>query len=273
MRSLLSAALYTLHLGQVSSRGLCPRVWKRFAGGDVSPNGNDVPEGSGWDFNNFAAIAPGVAGAVSGSSGDIAYYTDTVTAAGSVVPHVTARNVASVLASTQDNAETWIGSNGCQVIQDGSLLAFEARIRIPTLDNATAFVGLATPGSVATNFVVDSTEALKDADILGFHYRGTDSGSLKFAYRKLGGSVVYIDLNLTPVANAWYRVGFVLDPAEQSGQRLSIFVDNILVGEISAADVGGSAFPSAAPMGLIAGLKNNSASARTLDLGFIYTSQ
>lgn len=275
MNSLLAPALYAGHSGQVSADGESPRIWGKVLGGSPSPDGSVRRKKYGNDFDQFGTIAPGVSGAVGGAANGVAYYLDTATTACTATASATLRDTVVVATGATDNHEAWIGGGGTAVIHDATkLLAFESRFQLTSaITEMTAFVGLAASGSVATNFTVDDTEALKDANILGFHFRGTDTASLKFVHRKAGQAATYVDLGITGVSGTWYRLGFVIDPDASGSKRCLIYLDNEVVGTIASSVVGGSLFPTAAPMTWIAGTKNNSAAARSISVDWAFCGQ
>jgi hypothetical protein len=290
MNSLLPNALFTIHQGKSGGRGLSPRLWARASGQMLSPDGASNSVFVGDDFTNFSGFSPATAGTsalpsatVPGPNG-YGLYIDVGTAAGSIA-NVAAEDygVCRIATPAQDNHESWLAAQG-NVGTFGSLSTsaprltiFEARVRFSSVadDVGSFFVGLGQTAFATADAKVDNTGVMADRNFLGFNTVHTNGGTagtnalLRSAYRRTGQTQQNVGSN-TVVANTWYKLGFVYDPASTS-ERLQFFIDNVRVATVVANDVNAVAgslantFPNAR-MTFVAGVKNGSAAVASLDM-------
>lgn len=284
MNSLLANALFTIHQGKSGGRGLSPRLWALASGQMLSPDGMSNAVYIADDFLNFAGFAPATAGTtalpsttVPGPSG-YGLYIDTGTAAGSINNLATEDfGVCRIATPAQDNHESWLsaqgnlGTFGLLSTTAPKLTVFEARVRVSSAadDVASIFVGLGQSAFATADAKVDNTGVLADRNFIGFNTVHTNGGTagtnalLRGAYRRTGQTQANVTSN-TLFANQWYKLGFVYDPTSAS-ERLQFFIDNIRVGAVTAADVALATLPNAR-MTFVAGVKNGSAAAASLDI-------
>lgn len=123
-------------------------------------------------------------------------------------------------------------------------VAFEARWRTPSVADVSHFIGLGKPGRAVAGTLADSTGALVDKDLIGFHSLTAAPTTLKFVYRKEGQTAVdAVATALTFAADTWYKLGFRY---RAKNKRLTAYVDGEEVGYVNLASA--TTFPSAVLM-------------------------
>lgn len=289
MHALFPNALYTLHQGKSGGRGLSPRLWSRVHGQMVSPDGFSNAFLTMDDFTNFSGIAPGATitlpSATVASPTGYGLYIDGTSTQGSILPLATEDGgVARILTGATDNHETWLSAMGGAGALGGlfasisgsqapRLTVFEARVRMSSVadDVGAYFVGLGQAGSATADHKVDNTGVLADRNFIGFNTVHTNGGTagtnalLNTQYRRSGQAQQSVGSAVTIAANTWYKLGFVYDPLESD--RVKFFINNVQQGTtLSAAAVAATLFPSNGRMTFVAGVKNGSAAAASLDI-------
>ena len=272
MLGLSPAALFTIHRGQRGTTGLSPRIWALLFDSILSPDGGNDDPIQFDHFKNFSAIAPAIAGAVAGASGGYVSYQDTATTTSSIQQSSSLdEGVIDLLTGATSHHEVSIqacGGTGCNwklpSARGGNIRAFEARVKLPAATSQGVFVGLAAPGSAATNFMVDTTMALKDANLIGFHIPLGATNTIRPVFRKSGVAVNdSIGSVKTFTAGDWVKLGFIYNSAAQASEAFQFFVDNVKVAVLSQAEVD-SILPVNAGLAPILSVKTLGAVASTL---------
>ena len=248
--------LYTGYNGANTSF-LSPRLWNRVTGSIMAADGNKRLFVKGDDFNQFT----GATTAYYGSAGPYTGYIDT----GCTITQSVGFDcgVAKLLQDGTDNDEVWL-SPGSVTSQLGALsataatqylTAFECRFKTSSIvdDVVSLFMGLAPEGYAVSNTKKDdvgimaNAATLANASFIGFetiHYNGATStaawngatalvpavgqnAKMYFRYRLSGQNAITVAKVQTLVADTWYKVGFILDPAAVPAKRITIYVDNV----------------------------------------------
>lgn len=289
MNGLFPNALYTLHQGKSGGRGMSPRLWSRVHGQMVSPDGFSNAFLAMDDFTNFGGIAPAASITLPSTTvpGPLGYglYIDGTTTQGSILPiNSEDGGVARLLTGATDNHETWISAQGQVGVLGGifaaisgsqapRLTVFEARVRMSSVadDVGAFFVGLGQAGSAVADQKVDNTGVLADRNFIGFntvHRNGGAAGTnalLNTQYRRSGQAQQTVGSAVTITADTWYKLGFVYDPLDS--ERVKFYINNIQQGAtLDAAAVAATLFPSNGRLTFVAGVKNGSAAAASLDI-------
>lgn len=287
LNGLMANALYTIHQGKSGGRGLSPRLWSQVQGQALSPDGFSNAFFIGDDFGNFSGFSPGIAGTSSLPSATVpapsgyGMYLDVGTAASAITNLATADyGVARVSLPAQDNHEAWLSAQGNSGVFASlnsaapRLTLFETRFRVGSVaDDVNAiFVGLHAVGGAAADRKVDNTGVMADAGFIGVSTLHTNGGTAgtnavgRIVYRRAGQATQTLSSTFALAANTWYKFGFYYDPTSTS-ERMRFFIDNVpLATVLSATDVAATVFPDATRMSYLAGTKNGSATASTLDI-------
>lgn len=195
-------------------------------------------------FGNFQGVAPAIAGAVVGLSNGFATYQDTATTTSTVTQIAHEDGVIELLAGATAHHECSIQAGGASgaffsipAARAGYVRGFEARVRVPAGSSSAsqgAFVGVAAAGSAAADFMANTTMALKDANLIGFHFPIGASNVIRPVCRKAGVAVVdTIGSVKTYTPGDWVKLGFIYNRRAQSVESLSFYVDNVLVATVS----------------------------------------
>lgn len=220
------------------------------------------------DFTNFGIGA-------TDKLGQYLYYIDTSNTVTQLATEPT--GVVSLVTDATDNDAPILqmaGGTGvnCKIVSGTSLdLWWEARIRVgATLTEQAVFVGLAEEGCAADNGLIsdnpdtDIATVMADKDYIGFASFTNAAPKLAFAYKKAGGTdQVIVASAHTLVASTWVKVGMHYNA---NIDRITAYVNGQSVGYFDVSDAGTTNFPSGEEMCLVAGFKNGSAGARSLDL-------
>jgi len=278
--ALQPGALYTPYLREKSTtlkRGPSWRLWSRVLGPGASPDGAV----DGYLFEdemlNVGDFNTGGGGATTGTIGGYGVYVDTAVAAGSIRHLATVYSGAlRILSSTQDNAQASIAGAsgvGVQAVFPTALdkkLAFEARVAFGTIANNNFFLGLTEETCCANDGLIDDTGALADVDHFGFCVLEGASSTLTFKYRKNGQAQqtpIANVLGVAIVANTYYKLGFVFDPAAIPAQRVTFYLNGEeLSTYLTAANLAAATFPAGEEMALAAQVKNGAAAAKSMDI-------
>jgi hypothetical protein len=250
MTGVPAGALFTTHRGQTGNEGLSPRIWDPFYRASMAPGGGQaVTPASLFDnFTNFADVSPAIAGATSGVSGGFATFQSTATTtsyARQIADEdgvielgcgATAHHSVTVQAGGLTGGFFRIAGN-----RGSYLRGFEARVKVPTGTTSAVqgvFVGVAAAGNAAINFMANTTMALKDTNLIGFHFPVGSSNVIKPVWRKSGVAVVEPateTISYTP--GSWIKLGFLYDSSAQPREACTFFVNNRRVAVVSQADV------------------------------------
>lgn len=255
--------------GDNSGRGLSGGIWSGFPLSDLQRN----PEKGVYFFDDFLHFP--VAGTITtvanvgdymafaGTDGNVAAGTSTQTGA-----------LYMTTDSDDDGDSCSIQSIACPFLISGiagsktGKLCFEARIKLSTIADTKneAFIGLADACTLAEAVPITDTAATLSAsnNYLGFYRTESDGDKWSFVYKADGVTIVVCHATLaTPVADTYMKLGFVFDPRENT---LKAFVNGVQTGlttPIISTQLGATAgtdFPNDAYMGLIAAIRNATAS-------------
>lgn len=294
MFGIMPNALFTLHRGQGSGRGLSPRLWSRVNSQIVNPDGMDGAVFAGDDFTSFGGSVTSNVGTYSGgyksyedTGGSIAQL-----AAGPTADPWCRGGVIQLATDTTDNDEVWLqsgystGTLGAISAGDGTagtvegpetkkLTIFEARFRLTQIGNTyNFFIGLAEEGLAAADTIADdpSTNYIADKDHIGFLVNEGNGDNLMFVYNKAGAratnqTTIAISALSALVADTWYKVGFVYDPKADTSERLKVYLDNVENGtRLTAANITADTFPSGEELAFLCGIKNQTTTATKADV-------
>jgi hypothetical protein len=262
-----SALLFRHHRGQSGSVGLSPRIWDHLTEASMSPSdGGNGPLAFFEHFESFQGVVPSVSGATAGLANGFATYQDTATTASSVSQIAHEDGVVELLAGATAHHQVSAQAGGLTgaffgipANRGGNVRGFEARVRVPTGNTSAtqgAFVGVASAGNAAVNFMANTTMALKDTNLIGFHFPVGGSNVIRPVCRKSGVAVVdTIGSVKTYVPGEWVKLGFIYNRRAQSIESLSFYVDNQLVATVTQAVVD-STYPVDALMSPILSVKS-----------------
>ena len=123
-------------------------------------------------------------------------------------------------------------------------VAFECRWRTPSTASVSHFIGIAEPGRAVAGTLADSTGALVDKDMIGFHILTAAATTMNFVYRKEGETAVTAVAGVVTVAaDTWYKLGFRYTARNK---RLTAYVNGEEVGYVNLAAA--TTFPTAVLM-------------------------
>lgn len=277
MLALPTNALFVTHQGQDGGAGLSPRLWGRVTGQMLTPDGQVPGFFVSDDFANHPAAAPAISGTTAGVIGGYGYYVDTATSACSIKQIATASGgVVQWATGATDNHEAWLTAGGntgvfgaiSDTAGSDKLTVFEARFQVGQITNTyNTFIGLAEEGLAAADTVTDAG-ALASKDLIGFWVLEADGDALNFGYRKAGQSAVTTISGVKALsASTWYKVGFIYDPKEVASKRIKVYVDNVEQSTyVTATNIAAATFPDGEELTFLAGLKNGSAAAHTMNV-------
>lgn len=276
MFNLLPGTYYTTYKGS-SFRSLSPRIWSRFFGQAMAPDGSDQAFITGSDFRRFGktyAVASNL-GRYADESGQYMSYEDT----GDTIAQIeTNRNGAiAITAAATDNNESWLTPGDTKSVMgiisstagDDKLLAAEFRFKISTLVEEGFFLGLSEEGLAAANTLIDDTGALASKDMIGFHAPAHASVSTcSFVWRKAGQAMVTLISGLkTMVADTYYNMGFVYDPKADASKRIIVYLDNVEQTTYgTATQLAAATFPLGEELNVLMGQKVGAAAANVLTI-------
>lgn len=276
MFNLFPSALYTAYKG-ADYRALSPRIWDRVNSQLLTPDGSDRGYFIGSDLRAFGktfAVASNV-GRYGCESCHYLAYEDTGDAIAQIA---TDRNGAVKLTTAAtDNNESWLQPGDTASVMglisdtagDDKLLAFECRFKIGVLAETAAFIGLSEEGLAAADTLVDNTGALASKDFVGFHIPAHASvATCSFVHRKAGQAAVTVISGLkTMVADTYYNMGFVYDPAAPTENRIKVYLDNALQSTYTTGtQIAAATFPDGEELQPLFGLKAGESSAKTLTI-------
>jgi hypothetical protein len=275
----LSSMILTSHRGQTGSEGLSPRIWDRFKRTLQSPDAGRSPFFHLEDFGNFAEVAPAISGSTTGASGGFATFQSTATTTSTIKQTSNENGAIELLAGATAHHQVTVQAGGTAgatfmvaASRAGGVRGFEARVRVPTGSASAAqgaFVGVAAAGNAATNFLVNTTMAVKDTNLAGFHFPIGATNVIRPVCRKSGVAVVdTIGVVKTYTAGTWVKLGFLYDPQADSAEALTFYVDNVRVGYMSQTEVDAS-FPVGIFMSPILSVKSLDTTGAKLECDWI----
>ena len=253
--------LYTQHVGQFQSRVPSSRLWTRFHGLWNSAGGTKAGYGVGDDF---LCLGQQTVTSVGGESGNLGYgvYIEVDATAGAinqVADEVggVARFLTSADCADGDNHQTSLVAGypgGSFRISDTAgqdkALAFECCVKWSSITNAdgSTFFGLLEAGQqgAATPLRDNSGHTLADDDAIGWLVTEDDNDSLKFVYVKAGQTLnEHFTYGTALVADTWYNLGFVYDPAAVPSKRISLYINGAeqANAHVTATDIATTDFP------------------------------
>lgn len=126
-------------------------------------------------------------------------------------------------------------------------LCFEMSVAKNTVANngLMFFAGLSEEGLAAAETLVDDTGALASKDFIGFSNLADDGDSLDVVYRKAGQALTAVeDAAYTLVADTYYKLGMVYDPAEDTDHKITFYIDGVdICSYVTAANLAAATFP------------------------------
>lgn len=279
MLGLFPNALYTPQVGQSGGRGLSPRLWSRVDGQALAPDGASNGYMIADDFLSFGGTVATNVGTYSNGYKSYEDNSNTITQVATEVG-----GVLRFTGAAADNNESWLQSGYSTGVLgkisdtagSDKLMIFEARFRVSSVvdDVCSLFLGLTEEGLAAQNTKVDDTGVFADKDRIGFetvHTNGGTTGTnaaLNFIYEKAGQTAQTLISGVkTLVADTWYKVGFVYDPAAEASKRIRVYVDNVEQSTyVTATQIATATFPDGEELAFLAGMKAGTATASNLDL-------
>ena len=131
----------------------------------------------------------------------------------------------------------------------------EYRLAYPSITNAAnVFIGLASEGAAAANFIVDDGDDYADVDLVGFVIWEGDPNAIDVNYQITGTGFADGGLAGVPVAGTYLTLGIYFDGVE----TVSFYKDGAVV---QTVDLDTSTFPTGEELSPIIGLKNGAADA------------
>jgi len=249
--------LFTNHVGK-STSGLSPRLWSRVTGTVMASDGDKRLVLAGDDFGSFFGT---VASKVGDYSGGYKSYEET---GGTITQRPTYKGgVIAITSDGTDNDDMALAAGGATGVlgaisdtaADAHLTAFECRFSVSAVtdDMGALFVGLTEEGLAAAASMTDNTGVMADKDYIGFctvHTNGGTTGTnaiLKAQYKKSGQTAqTPIAALQTLVADTWYKVGFVYDPAAPPAKRITFYLNNAEQATyVTATNIAAATFPDA----------------------------
>lgn len=269
-------AVLTNHFGQ-SSTGLSPRLWSRIRNKGTGPDGT-AGFFVGDDFLKFQGFSNAISGTTALPSTTVPapdgyqIYADSATSASGISRSTTLPGGVAVFApGVTDNHLVVINSGIACALSDtaGSdkLTVFECRVALNTaVATGSAFVGLATTTVTADGGLIADTGGLIAATGAGIGFRTLDADpdgwDAIYKQNSSGTEQVVHNEAQVAVADTFYKLGFVYDPAEPASRRVKFFVDNTeLSSYVTATNIADSAFPDGTMLAPTFGVKSDGGSA------------
>lgn len=213
----------------------------------MAPGRQAEPVYASREFVLFNDIAPAIAGATDFAQDGISTHLSTATTASSVKQVASETGVIELAtgATAHHQITMQMGSAAgafwaIAPNRGSNFRGFEARVAIPDGSNSAAqgvFIGMAAGGNAAANFLVNTTMALKDTDLIGFHFPIGGVNVVRPVYRKAGSAVVdAFGPIFTYTPGTFFKLGLFYKPSTRGdGNVLSWFVDNAPVFGIDSA--------------------------------------
>jgi hypothetical protein len=256
------AEQFVQHIGK-SGNGLSPRLWADYFQTTSSPSG----EGESFGFLEDFLLDPITSGWT--IVGDHTTTVSVIAGAG---------GIAELTSDATDNDEGYMSTGESFVISDTAgadkKLAFECRFRLPQITNTyNAFIGL---GPIAAANMLQDDGALAAAEpFLGFYVAEADGNALTFTYQAISQTpnTLIADTQVL-VADTFYKVGFLYDPAAVASKRIRIFVDNVeQTTYVTATQIAAATFPDAEAMAAALFVKNAEAVDKEIEIDWIACAQ
>lgn len=119
-------------------------------------------------------------------------------------------------------------------------VAFEMRVNFNLLAQGGFFAGLAKPGFAAAGALADTTAALSDKDLVGFHVANATAAvtaAVDCVFKKTGQTAQVNGNDVQTLSiDTYYKLGMLFTPyVTPALHRLEWFIDNILVSTYEAA--------------------------------------
>lgn len=246
-----TALLTRQYRGQNGNAGLSPRIWDFYTEAAMGAGEGTSPASMFEHFTNFQGVAPAISGATSGLSDGFATFQNTTTTASTATQIAHEDGVIEMLAGATAHHEVTIQAGGLSgaffriaANRGSSVRAFEARVRIPTGSASAAqgaFIGVAAPGNTTTNFMANTTLALRDVNIIGFHLPIGAGNAIRPVCRRAGVAVVdTIGSVHTYVPGTWVKLGFIYNRRASQSEALTFYVNNEPVAVVSQAVIDAS---------------------------------
>lgn len=278
--SLNAVSALTARRGQSGVDGLSPRIWDLVAEQLASPDNGRAPYFDVEDFLRFGGVDPGIGGSTDAQSAGFQVFTATATTASSVTQIAHKQGVVEMSAGGTAHHQVVIQAGGLTGATwdlpspkgSARLRAFEAKVRVPSgtsTANQGAFVGVAAAGSAAANFLANTTMAVKDANLIGFHLQIGAAGEVHPVWRKSGSAVVdTVGSVATATPGEWLKLGFVFYHRHGSVEAVKFLVNNKVVASITR-DAVDSTFPVNELMSPIVAVKTLNSNGAKLQVDFI----
>jgi len=263
-------------------RGLTYELWKNFPAGEILIR-KDSNEGVGCQLDlGSPPYAPANTANLASGGGTHAF-TDATSTIGGLTHALYSGGQGFRLFNTADNSAAEVQWGGgaepfciSDTAADARELIFECQFRVTTITTAelSFFIGLASAGVLAGDFITDAGADVADLDMIGLAHMDADTTGVDVIYQIAGsGFVVHeADWGPTLAVNTWYTFGMRYLPNIKkvdlywgSGDRTtSAFVkdDN----PILSTDIDDATFPDGQGLAPIIATKAGSANDASLDI-------
>lgn len=147
-------------------------------------------------------------------------------------------------------------------------LWYETRIRLSSVADIQAYIGLADGGVPANGLLADAGTGINDKDFIGFRILEADPDGIDAVYRTTSTEVVHQDEAQVAVASTWYKLGFRYFKDPEGIWRVNYYVDGSVVGSktLKATD---TSFPDGVYMAPLFALKQHAAAEKQLDIDWV----
>jgi hypothetical protein len=259
-----------------SGTGPSVALWKKFnqntLGIDGNADGRDLYE----TFGNWGGLVSSNVGYYPGEGGG-AYksYEDT---GGTISLRDASPTTMRITTDGTDNDSMSIqgaGSLGRQAVVTttaGSMrqVIFEGRAAVGKITDTYNWVmGLAEPACAANDGYFSDAGAVGDKDFIGFWVTEADGDSIKYGYKKAGQTLQTLGVAQVPVADTFYKLGFIYDPTAPDSKKIKFFVNGVeLTTYVTATLLAAATFPNGEGLSLFTEVKNGSAAISYADYRF-----
>ena len=155
-------------------------------------------------------------------------------------------------------------------------ILFETRIKKSTVaDNGVAFFAGLINGPVAADHLIDDTGVLGDFAAIGFRLLQDNGEELDTVYKAAGQTQAEVQANCaTIVANTWVNLGFAYRPAADDNNKITFYVNGApQTTKVTKTNMDAATFPEGEELHFLAGIKNSSGAANTLDIDWVRIAQ
>lgn len=249
-------------------RGLSGSIWGRFPT-DYALTEKKLAEFYFEDFTNAQVFATTVS-----QNGLYTFQDSSVTVKGVA----TEPSVIKITTPATTNSEGILttGGNfapfGRVSSTDKKSFLWEARFKVGQITNHLGFIGVGVPGLAVTDGILtDTTGALTDNGVIGFHVAAASGSALNAVYKKNGQTAqTSLAAAATLVADTFVKVGVAYDAPKGI---LEFHVNGVAVSRVT--DVSAATFPDGVWLALYANIKALASTAATLTLdwwaaGYMY---